>query len=528
MPICQASDLSYQLANGEIVLENISFSLQSPLTGLVGRNGTGKSLLASLITGDRMPARGHLQVTCPVAVYKQEPVEMLQHETSIVQLLGLAPIVDAIQRIADGECSELLFDRVGDNWRVEERLRAQLAELALPGDIHLACRKLSGGQLARLRLWHLFSHHQGLLVLDEPSNHLDTDGKRWLINEMHKFRGHILLISHDRMMLREVNEIWELSQSGITRYGGNYDLYHHEKTLSIEAIDAEIAQLRRQEKRVKHQWQSQQEKADQRAAQGNRIRKTGSQPKVLLDYKKNSAGSAASSRKKQNDAQGEHLVKKLQALRNKKEDWQVQRLTIPEQDLVKGQVLTLRKLKLPFVSLESIDMQLGGIEKIRILGSNGCGKSTLLKVVSGEAKPVSGEVHLRSETSYLDQRFSCINNDMSVLDNFLLAAGNLDNTTARTYLAAGGLAAGKVDRPAISLSGGERMKLAILMITHQPGPTLLLLDEPDNHLDLDTKQVLASALKAYQGPIMIVSHDDDFISACGVTRHYAMSLNQSS
>lgn len=189
MPICQASDLSYQLANGEIVLENISFSLQSPLTGLVGRNGVGKSLLASLITGERIPTRGHLQVTCPVTVYKQEPVDMLQHETSIVQLLGLAPIVDAIQRIADGECSDLLFDRIGDNWRVEERLAAQLAELALPADIHLACRKLSGGQLARLRLWHLFSHHQGLLVLDEPSNHLDADGKRWLINEMHKFRG---------------------------------------------------------------------------------------------------------------------------------------------------------------------------------------------------------------------------------------------------------------------------------------------------------------------------------------------------
>lgn len=102
----------------------------------------------------------------------------------------------------------------------------------------------------------------------------------------------------------------------------------------------------------------------------------------------------------------------------------------------------------------------------------------------------------------------------------------MSDATARTYLAGAGLESDKVNRGVRTLSGGERMKLAILMISHQPGQALLLLDEPDNHLDLDSKQVLANALKDYQGPIMIVSHDDDFIAACGITRHYVLSSDE--
>lgn len=525
MPICQAVDLSYQLTNGAVLFESISFSLQSRLTGLVGSNGVGKSVLASLISGERTPTKGQIHVTYPVAVYDQQTDGVYDERMTVAQYLGVEPVLDAIRRVSEGECSEELFDRIGDDWMVEKYLCDQLLAIGLPSDIHINCSNLSGGQLTRLRLWYLFHHHQGLLLLDEPSNHLDRAGRRWLINEMHCYPGSILLISHDRLMLREMDEIWELSQLGLTRYGGNYDFYRHEKTLMTAAVEREIGHLKRQEKRLKKQLQSNREKADKRAALGNRTRKAGSQATVLLDYQKNSAEAAASARRKQDAAQVENLKQKTTSLRERQEAWQVLTLTLPGRTPVRGQVLTLNKVKLPFGSSKEVNLQLSGTSKIRLLGSNGYGKSTLLKVIEGDLQPLSGEVRLRLKTSYLDQNFSWINGSMTVLNNFMNAAEELDEPAARARLAGAGLTAGDIGKSADQLSGGEKMKLAVLMAGYQPGQPLLLLDEPDNHLDLDSKRILADALMQYQGPFMIVTHDDDFAAACGISHNYELAAS---
>lgn len=525
MPICQAANLSYQLTNGAVLFENISFSLHSRLTGLVGSNGVGKSVLASLISGARKPTMGQIHVTYPVAVYDQQTDDAYDDCMTVAQYLGVEPVLDAIRRVTEGECSEELFDRIGDDWMVEKNLCDQLLAIGLPPDIHFNCRNLSGGQLTRLRLWYLFYHHKGLLLLDEPSNHLDRAGKHWLVNEMHRYSGCILLISHDRMMLREVDEIWELSKLGLARYGGNYDFYRHEKTLMAAAVEREIGHLKRQEKKLNRKLQSNREKADKRAAQGNRIRKSGSQATVLLDYQKNSAEAAASARRKQDAAQVENLKQKATSLRERQETWQVVRLTLPDRTPLRGQVLTLNKVKLPFGSQKEVNMQLSGANKIRLLGSNGCGKSTLLKVIEGDLQPLSGEVRLKSKTSYLDQNFSWINGNMTVLNNFMHAAEELDEPAARARLAGAGLTADEIGKPADQLSGGQMMKLAVLMVGFQPGQPLLLLDEPDNHLDLDSKRVLADALKQYQGPFMIVTHDNDFAAACGISHNYELAAN---
>lgn len=518
MSVCQANDVAYHLDNGKILFENINFSMNSNRIGLLGRNGIGKSLLISLITGARKPTKGHVNLTVSVAEYEQHPSEILNDYRTVAQYLGLEPVLLAIERIAAGECSPELFDQVGDHWRVDKQLRTQLVALGLPPDIHLSCSRLSGGQLTRLRLWRLFSSRTGMLVLDEPSNHLDIDGKCWLLNEIRQFAGHILLVSHDRFLLREMEEIWELSQLGLTRYGGNYDVYEREKSLAVSAVDRQLNELSQQKKRLMKQIQNNREKAEKRAAQGNRVRKAGGQSKLLLDYQKNSAEASVSARRKQDAAQVDQLVNRNATLHRKQEALKAQTLALPKLMPAKGKLLTVSRLRLPYGCVQEISFQLSGSDKLHVQGGNGCGKSSLLKVIAGIMQPLAGEVRRGVHISYLDQDYASLNGNSSVLDHFLDACPDISETAARTRLAGAGLGTDVVFRNVNQLSGGEKMKLAVLIVGYQSGTQLLLLDEPDNHLDLDGKQVLADALKQYQGAFIMVSHDDDFVKDCGVTK----------
>ncbi len=197
MPAFQANNIYFEFENGDRLLNNISCTMNQRRVGLVGRNGVGKSLLVSILTGQEQPTRGNVTVNAPVAVYQQQPSELLNESTSIAQHLEVERVIDAIERIEQGECSQALFDQVADQWDLPAQLCKQLTSLGLPANLRHPCSSLSGGQLARLQLWKLFNQAEGLLMLDEPSNHLDEPGKQWLIERMQYFEGSILLVSHD-------------------------------------------------------------------------------------------------------------------------------------------------------------------------------------------------------------------------------------------------------------------------------------------------------------------------------------------
>ncbi len=189
--------------------------------------------------------------------------------------------------------------------------------MELPQDPYFPCAQLSGGQLARLQLWQLFEESAELLVLDEPSNHLDTHAKQWLIEAMKVFDGSILLISHDRELLCEMEEIWELSSLGLQVFGGNYDFYTEQKRIELQAVERQLACVNKQKKRLEEQIQRNREKAEQRASQGNKLRKAGSQPKMLLDGMKESAEDRASNRSKSAQLRQTHLQQKRASVKIK-------------------------------------------------------------------------------------------------------------------------------------------------------------------------------------------------------------------
>ncbi|MDW6093960.1 ATP-binding cassette domain-containing protein [Vibrio rhizosphaerae] len=522
MPVLQAYNISHQFDNGEKLFQQLSCSMIKNRVGLVGRNGVGKSILASILSGEQQPSSGTVTLPKSFLVYRQQPSDLLSGELSIAQFLGKHHILEALKQVEAGDCSEHWFDVIGDQWDLPIQLIQQLEVLGLPPDADFPCARLSGGRLARLQLWQMFASDVELLILDEPSNHLDVQAKQWLLASMRAFNGAILLISHDRVLLRDMEEIWELSGLGLQVFGGNYDVYAEQKRTELQAVERQLASVDKQRKKLAVQAQRNREKAEQRAAQGNKLRQTGSHGKSLLDAKKDKATASGSSRSKNEQLRQAHLQNKTQLLKVRKEQLKGQKLYLEDSQSHAGKVVSMLDGVLSFGRTQPISFQVCANEKIHLTGNNGSGKSTLLKTLFGEVALQQGELRLNTPLYYLDQHFGTVQPKLSIMDNLMQQCGGLKESDARTLLAGIGFRRDSVFRLGYTLSGGEKMKLAMLIVSHQPEQPLLLLDEPDNHLDLESKVILAQALCNYRGGFILISHDHDFARESGVQRDISL------
>ncbi|NOH78627.1 ABC-F family ATP-binding cassette domain-containing protein [Vibrio sp. RE86] len=523
MPVLQTHNISHQFENGDTLFTQLSCSMTKQRVGLVGRNGAGKSVLASILSGEVSPSSGAVTLPRSFSMYRQQASHSFSQPCTVAQFLGKSEVLDAIKQVEQGDCAEHWFNIIAEQWDLPTKLADQLAKLGLPPEPEFSCLDLSGGQLAVLQLWRLFESDVELLILDEPSNHLDNQARQWLIDSMRSYEGAILLISHDRTLLREMEEIWELSTLGLQVFGGNYDDYAKHKSTELQAVERQLTSVEKQKKQLELQAQHNREKAEQRAAKGNKLRKDGSQPKILLDGKKNKAELRSSNRHKNEQLRRGHLQDKQQALHARKEQLQTQKIYLAEGQTRSRKVITLIDAVLPFGHQVPIDLQVYANEKIHLVGKNGSGKSTLLKALLGELSFRQGEVLVNTPLYYLDQHFGVINSELSLLENLMQNCSDVKESDARTLLAGIGFRRDDVFPLGEVLSGGEKMKLAMLIVSHQPNQPLLLLDEPDNHLDLDSKSLLAQALNEYRGGFILISHDDDFVSESGVTRSAGFS-----
>ena len=525
MPFLYASNVTYQFADGETIFTNLSFSMKQKRVGLVGQNGSGKSLLVSLLSGEVRPTTGCVERELPVAVFRQQPSSLLAGTISIAEFLGKQKVFDAIARIEAGHVDQYLFDQVNEQWDLPIRFTQVMELLGLPTDPAFPCAQLSGGQLAKLQLWHLLEHSSGLLILDEPSNHLDSEAKQWLMQQLREYEGPILLISHDRLLLREMDETWELSALGLRVYGGNYDHYSEAKIAESESVARKLTVVDKQRKKLADTAKKNCEKTARKATQGARLRKSGSQPKVLLDSKKDRATAGIANRVK-NEQQRDRLLRDKQQLLMAEQapsdelKFSMQAFTLRAQP-----VFTVSEGELCFGGRRGLSFSICSDDKVHLIGKNGSGKSTLLKTLAGEFSLLSGHLQLNKPVFYLDQHFGVIDGTLSLLDNVLSKCMGIGESDARTLLAGIGFRRDEVFRQSQSLSGGEKMKVAMLIVSRQPTQPFLLLDEPDNHLDIEAKRILASALHAYEGGFLVVSHDADFASDAGVTSIIDLSEN---
>ncbi|MGF1840993.1 ABC-F family ATP-binding cassette domain-containing protein [Vibrio atlanticus] len=521
MPTILANNLSFQLDTGEWLFKDITFNLNTRLTGLVGRNGAGKSLLLSLLVGQTQPTSGSVSRQGSLGFYSQLPSKLLDSTTSIADFLGIIEKLDALHAIEQGSCELQHFNIVGEDWDLQANTKQLLATLKITNGLTTPCHTLSGGQLALLQLHRLFASNHNILILDEPTNHLDSDGRNWLLEQCQLFEGKVLVVSHDRSLLRHMEGIYHLNSLGMRFYNGNYDDYFTQMSSQSEALDKQITHHQSEKKRLERQAQTNKEKAQQRESQGNRLRKSGSQPKILLDAMKDKAGrtqgASATSHKNLKD-QNQH---KLQSLKEQQEQLKPQALYLQQANRSKKHsLLTVEECRMSFGSGAPISFSLSQGERCYLTGANGCGKSTLLKAIHGQHSNYIGSIKRLGATVYLDQHFGLLDTNDTIFDSLMTHSFGLTESDARTLLAGIGFRRDSVYRKVAHLSGGEKMKLAMLIVSHKQDTPLLLLDEPDNHLDIDSKQVLASALREYQGAFILVSHDADFVKEVGVSQNH--------
>lgn len=518
---CIVSNLSLELAQHKL-FDHLSFQLPlHQFCGLIGRNGQGKSLLMSLLhrQSTELAYSGQISWQCPHQHLAQ--LQRVQADT-IAQALDIEDLYQCFERIQQGTASFNDYDRVEHLWHLPTEWQQLLESAGLPTALDTPTQHLSEGQKTKLALCRLFLLKDHYLLLDEPSNHLDIQGRQWLIEQMAQHPTGGLMISHDRQLLSHVQGIFALNQLGLHYYGGNYALYQQQHQLQVEALSHAVQQEKRELKQLKEQQHQSQMKAQKRKKTGEKLRASGSQAPILLDAKKEQSEQSLSHLRKQQSKQLADAKDELQQKQTQLEHLKSQSFEFTQTTGKSGEILRCQQLQLTYAKTQPIDLALSTGEKLHLIGANGTGKSTLLKTLQGLIPPLAGEIYCKVSAVYLDQNLSLLNENLSAVEYLCGIDSNLNEQQARTLLGNLQIRRDKALSPLIKLSGGERLKVALLGLKQQ-AVELLLLDEPENHLDIESRELLAQAIRSFNGAVILVSHDESFVEECGIHESYVLS-----
>ena len=520
--------VSYQLPDGSPLFSDLNLHLDQRHTGLVGRNGVGKSVLARLIAGDIAPTAGRCLRTRKV-YYLAQHITHAPGQT-VADLAGVQLIINALERIEQGSTAPADFDAVGEQWNIRQQLLDQLAHNNLE---HLTpstpTSRLSGGEAMRAALMGAFMSEAELLILDEPTNHLDRE-QRWALQaQLSHWPKALLVISHDRELLETMTRILELSALGLASYGGGYSFYAQAKAQQQSAAEQQLAHAKLERNRQEQRLREQAEQLERRQARGNKSASTRNQAKILLGRQKERSQNSSGKFQQHQQTAREALSVRVSQTASQVEKQQavfVYAPTTSQHSAAHIAELVDARLPYGFEPLRTLSLTLSRGQRVALLGPNGCGKSTVLKVLAGQVQTLAGQADVHVKTAYLDQHLALLNLECSVLEQLQALNRQLTESELRTRLAQLGVGAEQVNRPCGQLSGGERLKAAMACVFYAEQPAqLLLLDEPANHLDLVSLLALENRLNQYTGTLVVTSHDQRFLDAIGITHRLIASAN---
>lgn len=511
--------------DGHTLFDNLNLAFGRERTGVVGRNGVGKTTLLRLVGGLDQPAEGVVTRAGTVGwlaqAYQPGPGE------TAADTLGAAPALAVLARILAGEGSA---EDLGEaDWTLEDRLQSALADAGLAGlPLDRPSRSLSGGEQTRLRLAGLMLAAPDLIVLDEPTNHLDAEARALVAGLIGRWPGGVLTVSHDRALLRRMDRIVELSGLGARVHGGGWDLYVERREAERAAADRDLATAQREVARVSREAQAAHEKKDRRDKAGKAFRMKGSEPTMLLDFRAQRAEESGARDNRLAERRRIEADAALAEAQARVERVRLLSVSMPSTGLAAGKtVLSLESVEWRADDgrrvLEPVDLRLTGPERVAITGPNGAGKTTLLHLISGALAPTAGGVERPAKAAFLDQSAAILDADATLVENWLRLNPKGTPNGARAALARFLFRNTAADRIVGTLSGGERLRAALACVmTGARPPQLLILDEPTNHLDLESVEAVETALSAYDGALIVVSHDRDFLEAVGVEREVVL------
>ena len=467
---------------------------------LVGRNGAGKSTLMKVLAGEVQLDDGKLifEKDIVVARLEQDPPRHIQETVFEYVAEGIVHLSDLLkqyhhisQQMLTDYSDELLakLSQVqaqlehNNGWQFENRIQDTLKLLELDPDKKLC--ELSGGWVRRAALARALVADPDILLLDEPTNHLDVEAITWLEDLLLNFKGSIIFISHDRSFIRKMaTRIVDLDRGKLVSYPSNYDLYLETKAedLRVEALQNELFDKKLAQEEV---W----------IRQGIKARRTRNEGRVRALKK------LREERRNRREVQGKAKIQLDTTARSGKIVFEIENASYE----VEGKTL-----------LKDFSATIQRGDKIALVGPNGCGKTTFIKLLLGELQPTSGTIRCgtKLDIAYFDQYRAELDLEKTVMDN--VADGKQDievNGVKRHvlgYLQDFLFLPKRAMTPVKALSGGERNRLLLAKLLLKPN-NLLILDEPTNDLDVETLELLEELLADYQGTLLIVSHDRQFI-----------------
>ncbi|MBB3526344.1 ABC-F family ATP-binding cassette domain-containing protein [Rhizobium sp. BK456] len=499
-------NISKQLSHRILFIEASAALNRGEKIGLVGPNGAGKTTIFRMINGEEQPDEG--QVSCEKGVtigyFNQDVGEMAGHSAVAEVMNGAGPVSVVAEQLRELEAAmadpeqandmDKIIERYGevqaryeelDGYALEGRAREVLAGLSfsqemMDGDVGA----LSGGWKMRVALARILLMRPDVMLLDEPSNHLDLESLIWLEEFLKGYEGALLMTSHDReFMNRIITKIIEIDGGALTTYSGDYEFYEQQRAQNEKQ---QLAQFERQQAML------------------------AKEIKFIERFKARASHAS----------QVQSRVKKLEKIDRVEPPKRRQVVSFEFQPAPRSgeDVVSLKNVYKKYGSrsiYEGLDFMVRRRERWCIMGINGAGKSTLLKLVTGTAQPDQGSVALGASVKmgyFAQHAMDILDGEHTVFQALEDRFPQAGQGPLRALAGCFGFSGDDVEKRCRVLSGGEKARLVMAMMLFDP-PNLLVLDEPTNHLDLDTKEMLIKALSQYEGTMLFVSHDRHFLAA---------------